>query len=54
MADGYTSKEFQTVREALLARITLIVRTSGAWILRWIDDYGRLHRDAETLPEKGC
>jgi hypothetical protein len=30
MADGYTSKEFQTVREALLARITLIVRTSGA------------------------
>lgn len=24
------------------------------WILRWVDDYGRIRRDAEVLTERGC
>ncbi len=54
MADGYTSLEFQRVREALLACNDPDRAYLRRWILRWIDDYGRISREAESLPEKGC
>ena len=53
-AEGYTSMEFQRVREALLACNDADRAYLRRWILRWIDDYGHISRDAEKLPEKGC
>jgi hypothetical protein len=54
MAEGYTSMEFQRVREALLACNDADRAYLRRWILRWIDEYGHIIRDAERLPEKGC
>jgi hypothetical protein len=51
---GYTSMEFQRVREALLACNDADRAYLRRWILRWIDDYGRISREAEKLPDKGC
>jgi hypothetical protein len=54
MADGYTSREFQAVREALLKCSNADRAYLRRWILRWVDDHGRIARGAETLPENGC
>jgi hypothetical protein len=53
-ADGYASIEFQAVREALLACNNADRAYLRRWVLRWIDDYGHILRDAEKMPEKGC
>jgi hypothetical protein len=52
--EGYTSLEFQRVRQALLACSDADRAYLRRWILRWIDDYGRIRRDAEKLPDRGC
>lgn len=54
MTEGYTSKEFQAVREALLACSNADRAYLRRWILRWIDEYGHVIRNAEKLPGKGC
>ncbi len=51
---AYTSMEFQKVREALLTCSDADRAYLRRWILRWIDDYGHVLREAEKLPEKGC
>lgn len=53
MADGYTSKEFQMAREALLKCSNADRAFLRRWILRWVDDHGRIMRGAEKLPETG-
>ncbi len=53
-AEGYTSMEFQRVREALLACKDADRAYLRRWILRWVDEYGRITREAEKLPIKGC
>ena len=53
-SQSYTSMEFQRVREALLAFKDAERAYLRRWILRWIDDYGRISGEAEKLPEKGC
>ena len=53
----YTSREFQAVREALLKCSDADRAYLRRWILHWVDDRGRIRRDAETgepLPRKGC
>jgi hypothetical protein len=54
MVEGYTSQEFQVAREALLKCTNADRAFLRRWILRWVDDRGRILRNAETLPEKGC
>jgi hypothetical protein len=54
MAEGYTSNEFQAVRIALLACNNADRAYLRRWILRWIDEYGHISRDAEKLPKRGC
>jgi hypothetical protein len=51
---GYTSKEFQTVREALFACNNADRAYLRRWILRWVADYGHVRPEAEKMPEKGC
>lgn len=53
----YTSSEFQAVREALLKCNDADRAYLRRWILRWVDDRGRMNREAEVvepLPTKGC
>jgi hypothetical protein len=52
--DGYTSNEFQAVRKALLACKDADRAYPRRWILRWVDDHGRLSLKADAMPEKGC
>jgi hypothetical protein len=54
MSNGYTSAEFQAVCEALLKCTSADRAYLRRWILRWVDDHGRLLPSGETLPEKGC
>ncbi len=42
------------MREALLNCNNADRAYLRRWILRWIDEYGHIHRDAEKLPKKGC
>ncbi len=51
---AYTSAEFQRVRESLLACSNADRAYLRRWILRWIDEWGRVRREAEVLPDKGC
>jgi hypothetical protein len=51
---AYTSAEFQAVRKALLACTDADRALLRNWILRWVDDMGRIRRDAEPLPERGA
>ena len=51
---AYASLEFQRVREALPACNDAHRAYLRRWIPRWIDDYGRIGREAEKVPEKGC
>jgi hypothetical protein len=47
--------EFQRGRKAALLACKDVDRAYlGRWILRWIDDHGRIEPEAETLPQKGC
>jgi hypothetical protein len=50
----YTSAEFQTVRLALFKCSDADRAYLRRWILRWVDDRGRIRSEAEPLPEKGC
>jgi hypothetical protein len=52
--EGYTSPEFQAVRAALLKCSNADRAYLRRWILRWVDDHGRIQPNAEKLPEKGC
>jgi hypothetical protein len=52
MVEGYTSNEFQAVRKALLACKDADRAYLRRWVLRWVDDHGRIRRDAEPLPER--
>jgi hypothetical protein len=54
MGDGYTSQEFQAVREALLRCSDADRAFLRRWVLRWVDDMGHIRPNAEKLPEKGC
>lgn len=54
MASGYTSIEFQRVREALLACSDADRAYLRRWILRWVDAHGRISREADKLPHEGC
>jgi hypothetical protein len=49
----YTSLEFQAVRRALLACNDADRAYLRRWLLRWVDDMGRVRRDAEPLPDRG-
>jgi hypothetical protein len=48
---AYTSAEFRGVRRALLACNDADRAYLRRWLLRWVDDHGRIKRDAEALPE---
>ena len=50
----YTSAEFQAAREALLKCTNADRAFLRRWILRWIDNRGRILYNAEKLPEQGC
>ncbi len=50
----YTSAEFQRVREALIACSNADRAYLRRWILQWIDEHGRINREADPLPTKGC
>jgi len=50
----YTSAEFQAVRVALLACNDGDRAYLRRWILRWVDERGRLIPDSDPLPSKGC
>ena len=49
-----TSAEFQAVRRALLACSNADRAYLRRWILRWVDEQGRIRKDAEPLPDRGC
>lgn len=50
----YTSTEFQRVRQALVACSDADRAYLRRWILRWVDERGRILREAEPLPDRGC
>lgn len=49
----YTSSEFQAVRRALLTCNDADRAFLRRWLLTWVDDRGRIRRDAEPLPDRG-
>jgi hypothetical protein len=49
MADGFTSKEFQAVRAALLACNNADRAYLRSGILRWIDDHGQVLHNLESI-----
>ena len=51
---AYTSAEFQAVRRALLACSNADRAFLRRWILKFVDEYGHIVRDAEALPDRGC
>ena len=54
MAEGYTSTEFQAVRKALLACKDADRAYLRRWILRWVDNHGRIDTESEPLSDRGC
>jgi hypothetical protein len=51
---AYTTAEFQAVRKALLDCHDADRAFLRRWILRWVDDHGRILSEAEELPTQGC